>query len=408
MLFIQGVVVAFQEFRGHKLRTFLTLLGNIVSVMSLIAIVSIIDGANSYIEGRMAGAGSGLFQVRQRGSITDLSDIDTYLKSLRNPKITFSDFEYIQKEVPLAEYMDANITTRAEVRNHRLIIKSVSISGRTEIYPMLEQYTLRDGRHFAEQEVRHARYVAVIGFDVAEQLYPSSDPIGKKLRIAGFPFTVVGVLDQQPRGIGSNPNLSVIVPVSAFGKAFGAHQSLTVSIKPVSLDRAPECMNQAQQAMRTRRGLMPKQEDNFGVVAEESWLDLWKSITSDIALVLVAIVSISIVVNGIIIMNMMLISVTERTWEIGIRKATGATRGNILWQFLIESATLSMVGGAIGIFAGFIIAALVAFFSPLPYAIKLWAVVTGLSVTFVVGMFFGAYPAAKAARLDPIEALRYE
>jgi putative ABC transport system permease protein len=183
---------------------------------------------------------------------------------------------------------------------------------------------------------------------------------------------------------------------------------LTISVKPKSLALAQECMDQARMAMRVRRHLGPKRDDNFGIVSQKSLLDLWKSISSKIYIVLVGIVSISLVVSGIIIMNIMLMSVTERTWEIGIRKALGATRRNVLWQFLVESATLSMVGGFLGILMGFAVAALIAYYSPLPYAIKTWSILAGLGVTLLVGIFFGAYPAMQAAKLDPIEALRYE
>jgi putative ABC transport system permease protein len=408
MHLMQGVVIALKELWAHKLRTFLTLLGNIVGVMSIIAIVSIIEGANSYIEGKMSGAGSGLFQVRQTNELNIISNIDLYLKSMHNPRVTLSDMTYLQDRLTLAEYLDGSISSSVEVRHLRFKVKSVSLRGRTEIYPLLEDYHLKDGRHFVSYEVTHSRNVAVLGCDVAEQLYSSADPIGQEIRIAGYPFRIIGVLDRLPRGMFSNPNLMVIIPVTTFGKAFGSTRSLSISIKPRNLSQASECMEQARLAMRVRRHLRPKQEDNFGIVAEESLLDLWKSVSSQIGAVLVGIVSISIIVSGIVIMNIMLMSVTERTWEIGIRKAMGATSNNILWQFLVESTTLSMVGGFVGIVAGFIVAALIAYFSPLPYAIKLWSIVIGLLVTFVVGIFFGAYPATKAARLDPIEALRYE
>jgi putative ABC transport system permease protein len=199
-----------------------------------------------------------------------------------------------------------------------------------------------------------------------------------------------------------------VIPITAYEKLFGARQSLTISIKPKNLALASECMDQTRMVMRVRRHLGPKRDDNFGLVSQKSLLDLWKSISSKIYIVLVGIVSISLVVSGIIIMNIMLMSVTERTWEIGIRKALGATSRNILWQFLVESATLSVVGGIIGIIMGFAIAGGIAFYSPLPYAIKIWSILAGLSVTLLVGVFFGAYPAMRAAKLDPIEALRYE
>ncbi len=408
MQLFQGVVIALEELWAHKLRTFLTLLGNIVGVMSVMAVVSIMDGANSYIENEMIGVGSGVFQVEQMNALSILSDFDKFLKSMHNPKITISDYTFLKEHVTLAEYMDAGLSTRAEVRYRRLNIKSVPIRGRTENYVMLGRQDLKDGRHLSVREVEHRENVAVIGFDVADRLYASMDPIGKEIFIAGLPFRIIGVLAQKPRGIGADPNMSIIIPMTTLAKIFGTRQSLSISIKPASLNQTSECVDQTRMLLRALRHLRPKQDDNFGIISQDSLLDLWKRISSMIFTVLVGIVSISLVVSGIIIMNIMLMSVTERTWEIGIRKALGATRNNILWQFLVEATTLSMTGGFVGIIAGFIIAAGIAYLTPLPYAIKIWSILMGMSVTFVVGIFFGAYPAAKASKLDPIEALRYE
>jgi putative ABC transport system permease protein len=408
MQLLQGILIAFEELWAHKLRSFLTLLGNIVGVMSVMAVVSILDGANSYVENEMIGSGSGVFRVQRMNSLEIISDFDKFLESRHNPKVTYSDLEYLREHVKLAEYIDASLSTTVDVHYRRVDIESVSLQGRTENYPMLGEYDLKDGRHFSSQEVTRKRNVAIIGFDIAEELYPSIDPIGKDIKVAGLPFQIIGVLETRPRGLVGNPNLSVVIPITAYEKLLGARQSLTISIKPMRLDLASECIDEARMVMRTRRHLRPKEEDNFGLVAQESLLDLWKSISSKIYIVLVGIVSISLVVSGIIIMNIMLMSVTERTWEIGIRKALGATSRNILWQFLVESSTLSMIGGVIGILTGFVVAGGIAYYSPLPYAIKIWSILAGLGVTLLVGVFFGAYPAMQAAKLDPIEALRYE
>ncbi len=408
MQLLEGVWVALEALWANKLRTILTLLGNIVGVMSVIAVVSIIDGANSYIENEVAGEGSGIFSVTQVNTLDILSDFDKFMKSLHNPEITLSDLAYLREKVTLAEYMDANLGTSAEVRNRALNIKSVSTLGRSENYPLMGRWDLKDGRHFTSQEVTHSANVAVIGFDVADRLYSGVDPIGKEIRIAGMPFRIIGVLSERPSGLGGSPNLRVVIPITSFQRIFGAHQSLTISIKPARLEDVTPCIDQTRLAMRTLRRLGPKREDNFAITTSENLLKLWSSISSRIFAVLIGIVSISLVVGGIVIMNIMLVSVTERTREIGVRKAVGATRLNILWQFLVEAVTLSIVGGILGIAAGFVIAAVIAYFSPLPYAIKMWSIALGMGVTFAVGVFFGAYPATKAARLDPIEALRYE
>ncbi len=408
MHYVEGILIALDALWANKLRTILTLLGNIVGVMSVIAVVSIIDGMNSYVRTEVANEGSGVFRVQQVNELDILSDFEKFLKQLHNPKITLFDLENLRQRVPLAEFMDVNQYVGADVRYQRHYINSVGIQGRSEFYPYLGKWDLKDGRHFTAQEVQHAQQVAVLGFDVADRMYPDTDPVGKEIKIAGVSHRIVGVLDKKAGVLGSNPNLTVIIPITALERLFGAHNSLTITIKSANLEQTRECIDQVRLAMRVLRHLGPRREDNFAIITSDNLLTLWDNISKGIFAALIGIVSISLVVGGIVIMNIMLVSVTERTREIGIRKALGATRMNILWQFLVESITLSGFGGVLGIALGFVIAALVAYFSPLPYAIKLWSIFVGLGVTFAVGVFFGAYPAMQAARLDPIEALRYE
>jgi putative ABC transport system permease protein len=406
--FLEGILVALDALWANKLRTFLTLLGNIVGVTSVIAVVSIIDGMNSYIRTEVASEGTGVFSVQQVSPLDVLSDFDKFLRSLHNPKITLDDLDALRQRVTLAEFMDASLSSSAELRHERNYIKSVAIQGRSEIYPLLGRWELQDGRHFTPQEVEGSRHVAVIGFDVADRMFPGVDPIGQAIKIAGIDHRIIGVLKKRAGIMGGNPNLMVLVPVTAFQKMFGSRRSLSISIKAADLERVNECVDQTRMVMRSLRHLGPKREDNFAVVTSDNLLSLWETISKGIFAALIGIVSISLVVGGIVIMNIMLVSVTERTREIGIRKASGATRTNILWQFLVEAVTLSSVGGVLGIAFGFVAAALISWVSPLPYAIKWWSIFIGMSVTFAVGVFFGIYPAVQAARLDPIEALRYE
>ncbi len=408
MHFVEGIVIALEALWANKLRTILTLLGNIVGVMSVIAVVSIIDGMNSYIRTEVANEGSGVFSVQQVNTLDILSDFDKFLKSLHNPKVTLLDLEILRERVTLADYMDASQSVGAEVRYLRHSIKSVGITGRTENYPLLGNWELQDGRHFSMQEVQRSADVAVIGFDIADRMFPGVDPIGKELKIAGVSFRIIGVLAKKSGTLGGGRNLLAIVPLTSLQKLFGSHNSITISVKAANLDKVSECVDQVRLVMRGLRHLGPKREDNFAIVTSDNLLTLWEGISKGIFAALIGIVSISLVVGGIVIMNIMLVSVTERTREIGIRKAVGATKMNVLWQFLVEAITLSTVGGILGIVFGFGIASLVAYFSILPYAVKVWSIFVGLSVTFAVGVFFGAYPALQAARLDPIEALRYE
>jgi putative ABC transport system permease protein len=408
MQFLEGIWIALDALWANKLRTVLTLLGNIVGVMSVIAVVSIIDGMNSYIRNEVAHEGSGVFRVQQVNELDILSDFDKFLKSLHNPKITLTDLQALRERVTLADQMDANQSSGADIRYQKFYIKSVTIQGRSENYPMLGKWELKDGRHFSVQEVQHSAAVAVLGFDVADRMFSGVDPIGKEIKVAGVNHRIIGVLEKRAGVLGGNPNLTLIMPITSFQKMFGTHRSITISIRSAQLENVPECVDQVRLVMRGLRRLGPKREDNFAIVTSDNLLSLWEGISKGIFAALIGIVSISLVVGGIVIMNIMLVSVTERTREIGIRKAVGAMRKTILWQFLVESITLSSVGGILGIFAGFAAAAIVAYFSPLPYAIKLWSIFIGLAVTFAVGVFFGIYPAVQAAKLDPIEALRYE
>ncbi len=408
MQFVEGILIALEALWANKLRTILTLLGNIVGVMSVIAVVSIIDGMNMFIRNEVASEGSGVFRVQQVNELDILSDFEKFLKSLHNPKITLSDLDALRERVTLAQYIDANQSNQSEVRYQRRYIKSVQIEGRSEYYPLLGNFELKDGRHFSPQEVQHNEYVAVVGSDIGERMYPGQDPIGQDIKIAGISHRIIGVFEKKAGFLGGNPNLNVTVPITSFQKTFGAHNSLRIAIKVADLDRVEECVDQTRLVMRGLRHLGPRREDNFAIVTSDNLLKIWAGISQGIFAALIGIVSISLVVGGIVIMNIMLVSVTERTREIGIRKAVGATRTNILWQFLVESITLSSVGGVLGILLGFAAASAIAYFSPLPYAIKAWSIALGLGVTFAVGVFFGIYPAMQAARLDPIEALRYE
>jgi putative ABC transport system permease protein len=408
MHFLEGMMIAFEALWANKLRTVLTLLGNIVGVTSVIAVVSIIDGMNVFIRTEVAEEGSGVFRVQQVNELDILSDFDKFLKSLHNPEITLTDLEFLRERLGLAEYLDASQSTRSDVRYRRRYVKSVPVQGRSEVYPLLGKYELRDGRHFSIQEVRHSDNVAVIGSEIAERLYPDVDPIGKEVKVAGITHWIVGVLEERAGVLSGNPNLQVLVPITTFRKLFGTHRSITISVKSRDLDEVSACVDETRMAMRILRRLGPKREDNFAIITSDNLLAIWEGISKGIFAALIGIVSISLVVGGIVIMNIMLVSVTERTREIGIRKAVGATRMNILYQFLVESITLSSVGGVLGIIFGFVSASAVAYFSPLPYAIKVWSIAAGMGVTFAVGVFFGIYPAMQASRLDPIEALRYE
>jgi putative ABC transport system permease protein len=272
----------------------------------------------------------------------------------------------------------------------------------------MRDWPLSAGRHLVPLEIHRRAPVAVIGHAVAETLFPDVDPIDRMIKVRGRHLRVVGVVEEQGTIMGNNQDLFAFVPIGMFEKMYGNYSSITIAIKVEDLDRIRESMDEAAFHMRIRNRLGPRDRENFAVTSSQSLIDVWESISQGIFMSIAGISAISLVIGGIIIMNIMLVSVTERTREIGIRKAVGARRSGILWQVLVESMTLSVVGGLIGITAGFIAASLVAAFSPLPYSIETWSVVAGIVVTATTGIVFGIYPANRAARLDPIEALRVE
>ncbi len=304
--------------------------------------------------------------------------------------------------------MDASVSQGARVAYRKRYLDSIRIQGRYADYPLLRNLTLSAGRHFSRLEVQAKSNVAVIGWDVAKSLFPDEDPLDKTVKIGRRPFRVVGVVEEQANILGQNQNRFLVTPITSLQKVYGTRSSVNILIQAVDLSTIDETVEEVTAQMRIRHQLRPGDRNDFEVTTAEGLVSLWKGISSSIFLVLIVITSISLVIGGIVIMNIMLVSVTERTREIGIRKALGARRSNVLWQMLVESMTLSSVGGVIGITMGFVVASLVGWFSVLPYTIAPWAIVAGLVVTLATGIFFGIYPANKAAQLDPIEALRHE
>jgi putative ABC transport system permease protein len=274
--------------------------------------------------------------------------------------------------------------------------------------PVIMGNEIESGRFITRYDVDHARSVCVIGADIVSLLFPHIDPIGKTLMVNDHPFEVVGVGAAQGTVFGQSRDTWVMIPISVHQKIWGSRRTITIQAKAIDETRLEAAQDQARQILRARRHLNYKDKDDFTIATNENFLQIWANISQAFFAVTVGIASISLVVGGIVVMNIMLVSVTERTREIGIRKALGARRHDILVQFLVESATLALVGGIIGILLGLSIAFAVSMITPLPASVKWWAIALGLMVSTSVGLFFGIYPATKAANLDPIVALRYE
>ena len=409
MPLLEGIRIALTAIRAHKLRSALVMLGNVIAVASIIAVVSIVDGMNAYVQEKVFEQGSGLLAVQRVDEMKILTDLDAFMETIYNPPLTLDDRDWLRERLVNASVVGANRRVREDVTRGAERLRGVPIQGFTADYPYWQQIDLAAGRHFTEFETEHSRAVAVIGHRIAQDLFPGQDPLGRRLRIGGRPYTVIGVATEKGRVLGEDEDTFAAIPITKVLKHYGRHgRDLTIQAKALDLDHMPALEEELQAAMRQRHRLRPGDRDDFEVVGSATLQNLWGRIKSLLLSVLLLIVGISAVVAGIVIMNIMLVSVQERTREIGVRKAIGAREADILWQFLVEALTLSMIGGLIGILLGYQAAAGVAAFSPLPYAVRFWSVVLGLALAVTVGVGFGLYPARRAARLDPVEALRHE
>ena len=405
-MLIEGVRIALKALLENKLRTFLTLLGNIVGTMSVIAVVSLIGGIDEYIREEVANEGSNVFTVERINFLEAITDLDKFLDAIaRNKRIRLEDVDYLRANVPSASSVGAAVDKRASLSYRDEWVDRVEVRGRSGEYPVLENTDLFAGRHLSRLEITRSSKVAVIGWDVYKNLFADRNPIGKVLKIEREHFEVIGVIEDQGTIFGESKNRFVYIPVTRFLKMYGSRASIAVKIKAADVTLLNSAVEEAEIAMRIRHKLHPTEKSDFSVTTSKQLVSLWENISSSIFKALIFLVSIALVVGGVVLMNVMLVSVTERTREIGIRKALGAKRINIIWQFIVESITLSLLGGVIGIAAGFTIAAIISIISPLPYVIAPWSIVAGLTVTFFIGIIFGTYPANKASRLDPVIAL---
>jgi putative ABC transport system permease protein len=384
----------------------LTLLGNIVAVSSIITVVSLIQGVNAAVSNAIVSdLGADAFTVQRMGITRNQDELD---RMRSNPRVTLDDAEAIKRfGTTIASVMaQAQQSTTVAYRDEEL--QSIQVQGVTEEYIDFSIFDAERGRMIAPIEIERNRPVALIGWQVADRLFGSSDPIDKVIRVRGVHFRVVGVSAKKGAFFGNSLDEFVVIPLGQYQKLFGSRQSLQLMVKPRDATFASEARDEARVALRVERRLKPAEDDNFGLVASDSVLDIYKQATAGIFAVLVGVVALSLVVGGIVIMNIMLMVVSERTREIGLRKALGAKRRDIMSQVLTESITLSLTGGVVGIVIGALFAKGLTLVTPLPAGLELWSVGLGVAITALVGLFFGWYPARRAATLDPIEALRRE
>jgi putative ABC transport system permease protein len=401
-----SIGIAVSSIWANKLRSFMMVLGNIVAVTSIIAVVSLIQGMNGYVSDAIVkDVGVGTFRIDREGIITSEAQWE---RAMRRPRVTMADARAVRTWSPLIAGVMAEISGNTNATFEGVTAENISMRGVSEEYLDFSGLEVERGRLPSRLEVQRNRPVVYLGWGTADQLFGRRNPLDQVIMINRQHFRVVGVNEKKGSVFGDSQDEFVVVPLGAAQKLLGSRRSLNLTIRPSDPSRLEETMDEARTAMRSTRKLSPKEEDDFGLFTSDTLMDLWRDFSQNAFVLLVGIVSLSLVVGGIVIMNIMLMVVSERTREIGLRKALGARRRDIIWQVLTESTTLSVVGGLLGTILGFVVAMLVAAFSPLPAAIQPWSVALGIGMTAIVGLIFGIYPANRAARLDPIEALRRE
>jgi putative ABC transport system permease protein len=401
----EGLKLGASSLWSHKLRTALTLLGHIMGVITVITLVSLIQGLNHYVSEKILVQGANLFYVDKIGLAFSEED---FLERLKRRDLDLDQYEKVRDENETLASIGAMLQMSSRVKYKDRKLSNIGIVGITPESPLFDPYPLVDGRALREEDHRHRRRVAILGHEVAAELFPVGDPIGEEIRVGSRRYAVIGVLGERGKILGQSTDNFVAIPIT---EMMGWHRDLwtfTLLAQPFPEIETEEAQEEVRWLMRIARGLKPKDADDFEVYSSDALMDLYRTLTTGIFAVLVGVGSISLVVGGIVIMNIMLVSVTERTREIGIRKSVGARRRDVLNQFLLESLVITVAGGLVGVLIGFGLSMVVSAATGFPARITPEATALGLGISAAVGMFFGSFPALRASRMDPVTALRYE
>jgi len=403
---VEVVRLAFASLTAHKMRGALTVLAIVIGITSVVGMVSLVEGLNRSLHRQLGALGTDTIRVRRWEANVYVGDLPDSLR--RRPKLDERDAVGLRETCPLL--LGVSVTNVSEERlrfggNESRLVRVIGID---PYYLLVSGFAVDRGRPLTSVEIESGSRMALVGKAVSDELFEPLDPLGQRFTVGGQKFEVVGELASRGSLLGMNLDEVVLVPRQAVRRYLGADESIQITAKPIEPELMDRAMEEMRVSLRRTRGLRPRDPDNFALVTQGSLLDLWNQLTGALFVVVVAIASVALLVGGVGVMNIMLVSVTERTREIGVRKALGATRGQILGQFLAEAVVLTGAGGALGILIGAGIGKLVQVLTPLPSFVPVWAYVVALAVSAGVGLFFGMWPAVRAARLDPVDALRYE
>ncbi len=407
MKLIEAFKLALQSLWGNKMRSILTLICVVMGVASVIMVITLVNGANRYVSTKLSGYGADVFTITQMSSV--IFTPEEYFKFQKRKILRMEDYEALREGCTECSEVGAMLAKSTNVSANGKSSNNTGVRGYTFTMLSLNNIDIALGRGFTPADIDHATHNVIVGYDIVDNLLPNGDPIGREIRVDGIPYTIIGVADRLGKTLGQSQDNWVGIPITTYQQIYGYNDSVNLYARAEGDAQAMElAKDQARVIMRTRRHNRPGQPDDFEIETNDTFLDIWKQISSIFAAVVLGLASIALVVGGVVIMNIMLVSVTERTREIGVRKALGAKQRDVLLQFLIESGFLALVGGCFGVLGGVLVGKIITVVVGFPTAVPIWAIFLGLALATCVGIFFGVYPASKAAKLDPVVALRAE